>query len=576
MLNRYYEQELSHLRQLAAEFSKAHPALAPMLAGPSSDPDVERLLEGVAFLTGLVRARIDDEFPEFIQTLGNLIFPHYLRPIPACTMIAFRAKGRLNEPAMVAPGVEIGSVPVDGTSCIFRTCYPVEVHPLVLRDASVTDRPGAPTAIRLSFTLEGFQLANWPLKSLRFFLGQNISEASLLYFLLSRYVTEIVVSTTDAPAYLLRPADLRPVGFAADEAILPYPPYAYPGYRVLQEYLLMPEKFLFLELTGLDRWENRGGGQDFDIEFRLSEKPAWTPRIRRESFTLNATPAINLFACDAEPIMLDHKRNEYRVVPSARNRANSQIFSIDQVVGHSQGGAPAKTYHRFGLFQASDFGTSGTYEVIVRPAVVERGLGAFLSIAYPEGSVPGPELLTIRLTCTNGLLPDSLHLGDISKPTDNSPERLEFQNITAPTASIAPSAADSLLARLLSHMSLNYLSIANAGNLRALLHLYVFTGPQERRPDIANRRRIDGIQEVRVQAANRIVSGIMMRGQHITLRCRSDHYAGPGDLFLFGVILDRFLADYAALNTYTRVEIEDVLTGDQYRWPERIGQQQLM
>lgn len=274
--------------------------------------------------------------------------------------------------------------------------------------------------------------------------------------------------------------------------------------------------------------------------------------------------------------MLDHKRNEYRVVPSARNRANSQIFSIDQVVGHSQGGAPAKTYHRFGLFQASDFGTSGTYEVIVRPAVVERGLGAFLSIAYPEGSVPGPELLTIRLTCTNGLLPDSLHLGDISKPTDNSPERLEFQNITAPTASIAPSAADSLLARLLSHMSLNYLSIANAGNLRALLHLYVFTGPQERRPDIANRRRIDGIQEVRVQAANRIVSGIMMRGQHITLRCRSDHYAGPGDLFLFGVILDRFLADYAALNTYTRVEIEDVLTGDQYRWPERIGQQQLM
>ena len=251
MLNRYYEQELSHLRQLAAEFSKAHPALAPMLAGPSSDPDVERLLEGVAFLTGLVRARIDDEFPEFIQTLGNLIFPHYLRPIPACTMIAFRAKGRLNEPAMVAPGVEIGSVPVDGTSCIFRTCYPVEVHPLVLRDASVTDRPGAPTAIRLSFTLEGFQLANWPLKSLRFFLGQNISEASLLYFLLSRYVTEIVVSTPDAPAYLLRPADLRPVGFAADEAILPYPPYAYPGYRVLQEYLLTRRSSCFWSLPDL-------------------------------------------------------------------------------------------------------------------------------------------------------------------------------------------------------------------------------------------------------------------------------------------------------------------------------------
>lgn len=276
MLNRYYEQELNHLRQLAAEFSKAHPALAPMLAGPSSassDPDVERLLEGVAFLTGLVRARIDDEFPEFIQTLGNLIFPHYLRPIPTCTMMVFRAKGRLNEPAVVAPGVQIASVPVDGTSCIFRTCYPVEVHPLVLRDAVLRDRPGEPIALKLSFSLEGFQLANWPLKSIRFFLAENISEASLLYFLLSRYVTEIVVSAPDTTAYLMSPACLRPIGFTADEALLPYPPHAYPGYRVLQEYFLMPEKFLFLELGGLDRWENRGAGQDFEVEFRLSERP---------------------------------------------------------------------------------------------------------------------------------------------------------------------------------------------------------------------------------------------------------------------------------------------------------------
>jgi type VI secretion system protein ImpG len=576
MLNRYYERELGHLRELAAEFASAYPALAPMLAGPSSDPDVERLLEGVAFLTGLVHARIDDEFPEFIQTLGNLIFPHYLRPIPASTMIAFSAPGRLNEPAKVAAGVEVASVPVDGTVCIFRTCYPIEVHPLVLRNAELIDRPGEPTAVKLSFNLEGFQLANWPLERLRLFLGENISEASLLYFLLSRYVSEIVVSAADAPAHLLSPACLRPVGFAPDQGLIPYPPHAYPGYRVLQEYFLMPEKFLFVDICGLDKWQNRGGGQAFQIEFRLSERPEWIPRVRRDSFTLNVTPAINLFSSDAEPIMLDHRRNEFRITPSARNRANARIFSIDEVVGHPQGSASAKTYHRFGLFKTDDQAASGTYEVMMRPSVVGRGLDAFISIAYPEGSVPVPELLTIKLTCTNGILTDSLHLGDISKATDSSPQRLEFRNITAPTSSIAPLAADVLLARLLSHMSLNYLSIANAENLRALLHLYVFSGPQDRKPDIANRRRIDGIQEMKIEPANRIVSGTMMRGQHIMMRCRGDHFAGPGDLFLFGVILDRFLADYAALNTYTRLEIEDVLTGDRYRWPERIGQQPLM
>ena len=121
MLNRYYEQELGHLRELAAEFSKAYPALAPMLAGPSSDPDVERLLEGVAFLTGLVRSRVDDDFPEFMQALGNLIFPHHLRS-PSLPMIVFEPKV-LNEPAWLKPASV--PVPVDGT----LQDLPVEVHP---------------------------------------------------------------------------------------------------------------------------------------------------------------------------------------------------------------------------------------------------------------------------------------------------------------------------------------------------------------------------------------------------------------------------------------------------------------
>src|SRR5262249_40678510 len=230
MLNRYYEQELSHLRELAAEFSHAHPALAPMLAGPSSDPDVERLLEGVAFLTGLIRARVEDEFPEFIQALGNLVFPHYLRPVPACTLMVFEPKGQLNEPALVRAGTEIASVPVDGTACIFRTCYPVEVHPLTLHDVEVPEQPGAKPAIRLHFRLEGFGLANWPFKSLRLFLSDSISNASSLYFVLSHHLREIAVSAPGGEVLLLPPSALRPVGFDADEVLLPYPVNASPGY----------------------------------------------------------------------------------------------------------------------------------------------------------------------------------------------------------------------------------------------------------------------------------------------------------------------------------------------------------
>src|SRR4030065_1851134 len=135
MFNRYYQEELAHLKELGADFARAHPALAPMLSGPSTDPDVERLLEGVAFLTALLRQKLDDEFPELINELMQLIWPHYLRPIPSTTLIAFTPKPSLRQSMTIPPEIQIASVPIEGTSCLFSTSYEVEVHPLPLLDA---------------------------------------------------------------------------------------------------------------------------------------------------------------------------------------------------------------------------------------------------------------------------------------------------------------------------------------------------------------------------------------------------------------------------------------------------------
>jgi type VI secretion system protein ImpG len=309
----------------------------------------------------------------------------------------------------------------------------------------------------------------------------------------------------------------------------------------------------------------------------LKEKPVWMPPITRERFVLNATPAINLISMDAEPVMLDHRKTEYRISPSAPNKAHFQIFSIDGVVGHPEGSADTRTYRPFGFFDGERNGSAkGTYQVVMRPGAIERGMEPYLSVAYLPEEVPGQEMLVIRLTCTNGSLPSSLHSGDISRPTDKSPERIDFRNLRPPTPMLQPLSSDSPLARLLSHLSLNYLSIGTAENLRVLLHLYVFPAPEERGAEAANRRRIDGIEQLTIQRANRIVSGTMMRGQNLVLKCRGDHFAGNGDVFLFGSILDRFLSDYAAINSFTRFEIEDVSSGELYLWPERIGQQPLI
>src|SRR5215468_2901125 len=89
----YYNAELSAIRQLAKEFGEAHRREAGSLAlrehEPSPDPHVERLIEAVAFLTARVRHKIDEDFPELTEALLNVLYPHYLAPIPSTAIVQF-------------------------------------------------------------------------------------------------------------------------------------------------------------------------------------------------------------------------------------------------------------------------------------------------------------------------------------------------------------------------------------------------------------------------------------------------------------------------------------------------------
>src|SRR3546814_11288694 len=121
MLNRYYEQELGNLRKLGSEFAQNNPALAPLLGSDrASDPDVERLLEGVAFMTGLIRQRLDDDFPEFIQNIAQLLFPHFLRPMPCMTIMQYVPQMLLEDAITIPAGSEFASSPLNGQRVLFR------------------------------------------------------------------------------------------------------------------------------------------------------------------------------------------------------------------------------------------------------------------------------------------------------------------------------------------------------------------------------------------------------------------------------------------------------------------------
>lgn len=577
MFNRYFQQELSNLKDLGSEFARNHPAVAPMLSGLSTDPDVERLLEGVAFLTGLLRQKLDDDFPEIIHELFQLIWPHYLRPLPATSIVAFKPKASLKQTIRVAKGVQLASEQVDGTACLFQTCYDVAVHPISLENAVLEDKPGKAPAIRLTLTLNDLALDEWQPGALRFHLAGDANQAADIYLLLRQHLNRIVLTPADSGAACILPADhLRPVGFADNEDLIPYPSQSFPGYRIIQEYFILPEKFLFFDITGWEKWTGRGSGNRFQLSFELEKLPAGPPRVRKESFVLAATPVINLFNHDADPIRLDHRQTDYMVRPSGSNDINYQAYRVTQVTGFIQGTAKERIYKPFEVF-AADGEHHPTYHTQIRKSPIRPGFDFYLSVAYPETmGMPPTETLSVQLECTNGFLPEGLQIGDIRHPTSSTPEFVEFQNIRPSTSSILPPIGQNLLWHFLSHLCLNYRTLADADNLRALLSLYNFEENRDRPAFLANQKRLAGLQAVRSASKDALVGRVIMRGREIQLDVRQDHFAGLGDLYLFGTVLDRFLSSYASLNTFTQLRMKEILKGEVYLWPARVGDHPLI
>jgi type VI secretion system protein ImpG len=577
LTNHFFHAELNLLKELATEFALANPALAPLLDGSNrTDPDVERLLEAMAYQNAMLRRKLDSDFPELVHKLVQLILPHYLRPVPATTIIGFNQHTSDGRSTTIPAGTQLSSAPVDGTPCRFRTTEDLEIHPLKITDASFVQQPGRAGEIRLSLELHGVPLPGWRPEKMRLFLAGEHASACELYLLLSRHLTRIVLTPVEGgEACVLPTSCLKPAGFGEDEQLLPYPSQAFPGYRLLQEYFSTPEKFLFFDLSGWERWQRRGEGIRFTISFELDSLPSGPQRVRRESFALHAVPAVNLFDHDAVPISVNHRTGVYLIRPAGPNPAHCPIFSIDRVSGYSRATGREREYIPFELFNA-DNSSEPAYHARLAHSQRQSGYDLHLGLAYPgEIPLPDSETLSIRLTCSNGSLPENLRIGDIDQPLTPLPDFVTARNITPINPGQTPPLGPGLLRQLTSHLYLNHLSLERVEHLRTLLELYVFPGNRSAAQVAANLKRIAGIEALEVTSGVQFVDGIPMRGREIRIRVRQDHYAGAGDMYLFGCVLEHFLGCYGSINSYTRLEFYETLRGGTCQWPTRLGSQAL-
>ncbi len=602
----YYSRERDFLLQMGSNFAEKYPKIAGRLlleSGGSQDPHVERLLEGFALLAARVHLKIDDEFPEITEALLNSLYPHYLRPIPSITVAQFQLdpeQGKLTTGLLVPRGTVLRTQRIADAPCKFQTCYDTRLWPFNVSAAQWTtpDRlqpsvrvPGAAACLRLELTcLPDVTFDKLELGSLQFALHGDAALQHTLYELLCNNCIEILLRNPAAgPQSAPRALDvaaLRPMGFSESEALLPYSKRSFMGYRLLQEYFAFPDKFFFFDLEGLSPGLLEGFKDKAEIVFFIS--PFELPQRHQKlevgvipgAIRLGCTPVINLYYQSAEPILLTQTRHEYPVIPDARRRHAAEVFSVDEVLVTNPQSREVIALEPLYSYRHSPEGKRADvfWYAKRRASIVksDEGTDVFISLADLSGRplLPDSDTLTVRCTCSNRDLPARLTFGNPAG--DFEAEGVaSLKRVTAlkkPTSTLRPPIGSEAMWRLVSHLSLNYLSLVDEGRdaLREILKLYNFSDLPELRKQIAGISRLDSRRHfARVVSENGIS---FVRGTRINIEFDEENFGGGG-VFLFAKVLEYFLGLYASMNSFTQLVATTRQRKEGLReWPPRAGQ----
>ncbi len=596
----YYERELTFMRESGAEFARKYPKIAGrLLLEPDrcEDPHTERLLEAFAFLTGRIQKKIDDSFPELTESLLQIVYPHHTRPLPAMTVVKFMPQLQ-NVPTSghrIRKGTPLFSPPIKSSRLNFQTTQDVLLLPLEVANAETTVPPnpgingssGVKIELRTApkMTLDRIE---WP-AALRFYLNGQQQQVFKLYELLMNNAAQIEIVAYAAQNDVRRRLDslslcadhLKPIGFSKEEAMLPWPEQSFDGYRLLYEYFAFPEKFLFFELTGTQRLRQLDGDL-LEINIYLNHKNTEQLRVKPDTFCLHATPAVNLFEQIALPVRVEHKKAEYPIYHDIHDKSTTEVFSIDTVTGITDHGADTVEYRPFyalSHFEEQPQEDHRAYWHIRRrqsPRKDDKGTDVLLSFTDEDMAAADPQCttLTVRTTCTNRDLPSRLvptgDARDFFIETESPIEGIAC--LMKPTPTGRPKPGGRMQWRLISHLSLNYLSLfaRNGQGLKELLKLYdIHDSP-------VTRQQIEGLETVRHRHVVMRLKRSFCRGVEIELDLNEDKFVGSS-AYLFAAVLERFLAHYVSVNSFTRLVVKSIQRTQEIKaWPPRNGERVLL
>lgn len=620
-LLRHYNQELGHLREMGAEFARQFPKIAGRLGMDGievSDPYVERLLEGFAFLAARVQLKLDAEFPRFTQRLLEILYPQFLAPTPS--MLVARFDADINDPnlaggATVPRGTAMHSLlgKGDETACEFRTAQEVRLWPIEIASVAyfsfAPDLPlaGLPVAQRAKGGLRlrlrsggGLRFDQLELQHLPLYLSGNEDVAYKLHELALGACVGMLVLPPQRPApwFEFVAADqVRALGFGDDEALLPVTLRGFQGYRLLHEYSAFPQRFLFVDLHGLAGPLRRCAGDEIEIVLLFGRGDAALESVvDRASASLYCTPAINLFPKRADRVHLAGGGYEHHVVVDRTRPMDFEVYSLSAVAGYGSGAEGAREFLPFySAFHHAGPEHAAYYTLQREPRLLSAaqkrngarstyiGTEVFISLVDAEEAPYSAALsqLSVSALVTNRDLPLHMPLGAARTDfvLDASAPVASVRAIRGPSRPYSALREGSVAWRFVNHLSLNHLSLldedsrSGAAALREMLELYALTG------DLAMSRQVEGLRSVAVQPLVRRypLPGPVTFARGLEIALEVDELAFQGaSAFLFGAVMEQFLARHVAINAFTETVLRSASRGEIMRWVPRCGRRPIV
>ena len=619
-LLRYYNQELRYLREMGGEFAREFPKVAARLGMEGlevADPYVERLLEGSAFLAARVQLKQDAEFPQLAQRLLDMVCPNLGAPMPSMLVAQLQPAADPNlvsgfkvarGSTLLGPRTNLGP-----TRCEFRTAQDVMLTPvsvtqveyflnaadLNLSALPLRERPRSGVRIRMELPA-GLTFSQLSFGQLRFYMGGMQDVAMRLHELATGHCVGLLAGTPgrggDASRRFLTPDHVQAVGHDDDQAMLPVTLRGLSGTRLMQEYFAFPQRFLFLDVDGLAPAFAACSGNSFELVMLFGRyEPGLEGSGEPANFALHCVPAINLFERRAERIQVDDRATAFQVIPDRLAVSDYEVFDVSAVTGFSNDSDELNFLPLFAVPQADPTGAAGFFSCVREPRLtsdrVKRegprsayvGTEVFLSLVDVQRAPYRQELrqLGAQILCTNRDLPLFMPLG--STQGELSLEgRAPLQGISVVAGPSRPGSAQregALAWRLLSLLSLNYLSLVDEDPERGALALRELLGLFANTSDVGLKRQIEGVRGVRVKPVVRrhpapgpIAFG---RGLEIQLSVDELNFEG-GSAMLLGAVLHRYFSRHVSMNSFVQTSLVSMSRGELKRWQPLPGARALL